>query len=678
MYFCKVPHLRPNAPLSRHCPRHFPGRHSSIVPTQSATYTSLNSIEDKHNTLLKSTGLIMAPPAKKKKVENRQFNDDWQLDFFFTMPPSTSSTASKPTCLICSKTMASVRRHDLKRHHDTNHAEFVTKYPLGSDERKQKMTSLLRGYTQSSRLLIRTSTLQEKSTEVSYRVSWILNKAKMPFTSSEVVKECLVESAKVLCPTAIVDTFKRIPLSDDSNTRRAEDLASNVKATVINKLRTSLISLAIDESTDICDVSQLSMFVRFLDKESGIFREELLGLVPMLGSTTGEDVCTEIVKCFNDNQIPLENIVSLVTDGAPAMVGKHKGVAALLKKQCPKLISFHCIIHNSVLCSKLKAEFSESMDTLIRLVNFLRSNSAKKHRDLRQFLNDNDAEFADIPLHTAVRWLSKGKVLQRMWKLKDLIVAYLETCDGRPKAEEYLHFLNDDEPMTVLAFLVDIFTYLDELNLTLQGKNKTLGDCRKAVVAFEAKLALYKNDLVSNELAFFPTLKQYSADADTSPFVEFMDNLIEEFQTRFATFKDIDNLLLMVRNPFIVEIDGLWLTQAKNIDPGLSTPNLQTQLIDLQSDDELQILHKSKTSAEFWLSIPQSCNELKSLSLKVVGMFGSTYVCESSFSNMNYIKNKYRTRLTDSHLEDVMRISTTTYVPDFARMARFSKCHFSH
>ena len=138
--------------------------------------------------------------------------------------------------------------------------------------------------------MTRTSSIQEKCTEVSYRMSWILNKAKMPFSSSEVIKDCLVETAKVLCPKATVDTFQKIPLSDDSNTRRAEDLAANVKQTVINKLRTTSISLAIDESTDICDVSQLSVFVRFLDKERSEFREELLGLVPLLGSTTGEDV----------------------------------------------------------------------------------------------------------------------------------------------------------------------------------------------------------------------------------------------------------------------------------------------------------------------------------------------------------------------------------------------------
>ena len=42
--------------------------------------------------------------------------------------------------------------------------------------------------------------MQEKSIEVSLCVSWILNKRKPLFATSEVAKECMVENAKVLCP----------------------------------------------------------------------------------------------------------------------------------------------------------------------------------------------------------------------------------------------------------------------------------------------------------------------------------------------------------------------------------------------------------------------------------------------------------------------------------------------
>ena len=36
-------------------------------------------------------------------------------------------------------------------------------------------------------------------------------------------------------------------------------------------------------------------------------------------------------------------------------------------------------------------------------------------------------------------------------------------------------------------------------------------------------------------------------------------------------------------------------------------------------------------------------------------LFGSTYICEQTFSVMNFNKNKQRSSLTDGHLEDILK-----------------------
>lgn len=46
------------------------------------------------------------------------------------------------------------------------------------------------------------------------------------------------------------------------------------------------VSLAIDESTDNTDISQLCIFVRYLNGK--VFREELLALLPLEDNTTGD------------------------------------------------------------------------------------------------------------------------------------------------------------------------------------------------------------------------------------------------------------------------------------------------------------------------------------------------------------------------------------------------------
>ena len=51
--------------------------------------------------------------------------------------------------------------------------------------------------------------------------------------------------------------------------------------------------------------------------------------------------------------------------------------------------------------------------------------------------------------------------------------------------------------------------------------------------------------------------------------------------------------------------------------------------------------------------------------MKVACLFGSTDLCESAFSDMNFIKSKHRTHLTDKHLQDPLRLAVSKYTPDY-------------
>ena len=48
----------------------------------------------------------------------------------------------------------------------------------------------------------------------------------------------------------------------------------------------------------------------------------------------------------------------------------------------------------------------------------------------------------------------------------------------------------------------------------------------------------------------------------------------------------------------------------------------------------------------------------------MISLFGSTYICEQLFSRMKFTKNKNRTKITDVHLEDSLRLSTTSIEPN--------------
>ena len=103
-----------------------------------------------------------------------------------------------------------------------------------------------------------------------------------------------------------------------------------------------------------------------------------------------------------------KQVVSITTDGAPAMIGREKGAVARLKEDNPELIAYHCIIHQSVLCTSLSDEHAEVMNTMMKMIDFLRASSSYQHRMHREFLREVDADADDLLLRNNVRWLSKG------------------------------------------------------------------------------------------------------------------------------------------------------------------------------------------------------------------------------------------------------------------------------
>ena len=108
-----------------------------------------------------------------------------------------------------------------------------------------------------------------------------------------------------------------------------------------------------------------------------ILLEDFVELVPING-TTREDILKALMQCIKVMGLNLSKLVSVTTDGAPAMIGKCKGVVALLQKHLEhprrsyKITKSHCLVHQEALCTRT-TNFKSVVDAVVKAVNVILS-----------------------------------------------------------------------------------------------------------------------------------------------------------------------------------------------------------------------------------------------------------------------------------------------------------------
>lgn len=114
------------------------------------------------------------------------------------------------------------------------------------------------------------------------------------------------------------------------------------------------------------------------------------------------------------------------TDGAVAMVGKIKGVITRIKEVAPKCSNTHCVLHRHVLATKkLSTDFKSALDVAVQCVNFIKSRPLKT-RLFKKLYEEMGSDHQNLLLHTEIRWLSRGKVLTRLFELRDEVKIFLK------------------------------------------------------------------------------------------------------------------------------------------------------------------------------------------------------------------------------------------------------------
>lgn len=589
----------------------------------------------------------MAEPARKKL---RQYSED-MLKFGFV--PSTQNQAL-PFCLICHTCLSN---ESMKPGRLENH--LTTKHPKHASSPLEYFKSLKEKFgrrTTVSSLFAASNSTSDRVQEASFELSLLIAKLGQSHTLGEQLVKPAISTYIRIVQKADDKEIRALPLSNNTVSRRIDRMAKNVEQQLVDKLRYRNFSLQLDESTIRDGEALLLAYVRYIDEED--LNEEMLFCKDLTTTTTAADIFKVVQDYLSESEIPIENIVSCAADGAPSMIGKQNGFLKMLKDRNPEMLTIHCVIHREhLVAKKLTPALHDVMMSVIRCINHIKGNS-KHERLFKQFCLDQQEEYVRLLLHTEVRWLSKGRCLQRFMELYDTLGQFLNDF-------EEMKSLKTLDGKTYVSYLTDIFELLNGLNLKLQGKKITLLDAKEKILGFVKFLRLAINNLQLKRFDQFAWLKKCKVSSGAlKTILEHLRGLIDDFNKRFSDLIAM-NISLWINQPFAISLEDVEL-------------EFQQELAEVQSSKTLESTFRTK-GVLMWLDdevgsrYPRCASHAKS----VLVHFPSSYLVECGFSAVNDMVTSKRNRLEITQRGD-LRLKLTSIAPEIKKLCAQQTAQISH
>nr|XP_008016818.2 protein FAM200A [Chlorocebus sabaeus]XP_008016820.2 protein FAM200A [Chlorocebus sabaeus]XP_037846472.1 protein FAM200A [Chlorocebus sabaeus]XP_037846473.1 protein FAM200A [Chlorocebus sabaeus] len=528
----------------------------------------------------------------------------------------------------------------------------------------------------SPQVLSRSTTMNERALLSSYLVAYRVAKEKMAHTAAEkIILPACMDMVRTIFDDKSADKLRTIPLSDNTISRRICTIAKHLEAMLITRLQSGIdFAIQLDESTDIASCPTLLVYVRYVWQDD--FVEDLLCCLNLNSHITGLDLFTELENCIvGQYKLNWKHCKGISSDGAANMTGKHSRLTEkLLEATHNNALWNHCFIHREALVSK---EISPSlMDVLkkaVKIVNFIKGSSLNS-RLLEIFCSEIGVNHTHLLFHTEVRWLSQGKVLSRVYELRNEIYIFLIE-----KQSHLANIFEDDIWVTKLAYLSDIFGILNEFNLKIQGKNNDIFQYLEHILGFQKTLLFWQGRLKSNRPSYymFPTLLQHieeniiNEDCLKEIKLEILLHLTSLSQTfnyyfpeeKFESLKEN----IWMKDPFAFQ------NPASIIKLNLE-PEEGNELLQLSSSFTLKNYYKTLSLSAFWIKIKDEFPLLSRKSISLLLPFTTTYLCELGFSILTRLKTKKRNRLNSA---PDMRVALSSCVPDWKELMN-RQAHPSH
>lgn len=596
-----------------------------------------------------STEQISTPNqcVKLNQIKKRKYNESF-LGYGFTF--NEIHNEQRPVCVICNDVLAneSMKPGKLKRHLQTNHSEYIDK-PTSFFERRLTLIN------QQKKVITKHISVPKKQIMASYSAAYLIAKAKKPDTiGEELILPAAVKIVEIIHGKEIAEAVRKVPMSNNTVSRRITEISNDILEQLIFRIKSSpKFSIQLDETTDVTNMAQLMTYVRYTFNDE--FHEDLLFCRPLKARTTAENIFFKINQFFEENSLNWKDCLGVCTDGAAAMTGKIAGLVTLIKRQTNStdIICTHCIIHREALVAKkIDPELHKVLQDAVSIINYIKSR-ALNSRLFSNLCKDMGSNYQKLLLHAEVRWLSRGRTLKRLIDLKDEVQIFLM---GKNSIMEEL-FLNE-KWLCSLYYLADIFERLNELNSALQGENTNILNLYDKIQGFIKKIEIWKIKIENDNIDMFPWTNIFIVENELplslvkTVVLNHLNCLEKQFQKYFSA--DLNTKKYdWIRQPFYMKVEELQHFDLK----------MQEELAELTTDGDLKMLFDKENLNNFWLLIRNEYPLLSAAALRILIPFATTYLCESGFSTLIYIKNKYRNSIVN--IEDKIRPALSKIEPRF-------------
>ncbi|GBO21990.1 repressor of the inhibitor of the protein kinase [Araneus ventricosus] len=295
-----------------------------------------------------------------------------------------------------------------------------------------------------------------------------------------------------------------------------------IKSQIVRNVRKSIFySVLADETTDISQIEQFSLCVRYVEDQSYKIREDFVTFVPVF-DVTGTGLDNTVLETLSILGLDLKKKRGKRYDGAATMRGQFRGVQASIKEKLPLALYTHCSSHILNLCLSDASNIPSirnCMGVIKEVCRFFHM-SAKRTEILKSMISDCCSEQRKKKLISLCEklWVERH---DSVFLFKDILEPILlsllkieESSDLAPKAHALSSSISQCQFLVNLFVLSRMLSTIHNLSEKLQQKHIDLSQALAHVTSILDLLSKQRVKVNDNFKFLYAQVKEIAAKLD--------------------------------------------------------------------------------------------------------------------------------------------------------------------